>query len=111
MCRVAGSAFSWRQNVSPSVPGMLTSSTTTSGTRDAMRSRAKSADVGFLDLDVDDLERRAEQDPQGRVVVDDEQPEPAFAPGGVGHRAQVAGARDGPCLLTVACENLDAVLA
>ena len=78
MSAVTGSSFSCRQNVSPSMPGMPMSSTTTSGARPAILSCASSAELGLVDLDVHHLERRAQQDAQRRVVVDDEQPQPSL---------------------------------
>ena len=67
--------------------------------------------VGFLDLDVDDLERRPEQDPQRGIVVHDEQPEPALAALRICDWAQVRSRMHGTRLLAVAGVDLDAVLA
>ena len=76
MSAVTGSSFSWRQNVSPSMPpGMPTSRTTTSGARARDLVLRLLRGVGLLDLDVDHLEGRAQKDAQRSVVVDDEQPQ------------------------------------
>ena len=96
MSAVTGSSFSWRQNVSPSMPGMPTSRTTTSGARARDLLLRVLGGVGLLDLDVDDLEGRAQEDAQRGVVVDDEQPQPALVDAGeAGPRASIGSRRDG----------------
>src|SRR4029450_8108010 len=64
--------------------------------------------VGFVDLDVDDLERRSEQDPQRRTVVYDEQPKPALALAGIGDEAKLR--RRAHRLFALPAENLHTVL-
>jgi hypothetical protein len=64
--------------------------------------------VGFVDFDVDDLERRSEQDPQRRIVVDDEEPEPTVALAGIGDEAKLR--RRARRLLPLPAEDLHTVL-
>ena len=63
---VAGSSLSARQSSRPLMPGMLTSRTSTSGRRMAMRSTAPSRALGLVDLEVEDLAGRADESPAGR---------------------------------------------
>ena len=70
MSRVCGSRFSARQYSSPSMPGMSTSSTITSGLQRGDAARGHRGAVGLVELEIEDLERRPEQLPQAWIVVD-----------------------------------------
>ena len=75
MSAVSGSAFSFRQNVMPSTSGRATSSTITSGRCASMRLLGLGGCSGLVHVDVDDLECRAKEHAEVRLVVDNEQPQ------------------------------------
>ena len=70
---VAGSDLSARQKASPSMPGMPTSSTITSGRLAPIRSSASAALSASSTVDLDVLERRAQELAKPGIVVDQQQ--------------------------------------
>ena len=67
--RVSGLAFSSLQKARPSIPGMPTSSTITSGAERAISSRGLGGAAGLVHVDVDGLEGRPKQSAEPSIVV------------------------------------------
>jgi hypothetical protein len=91
MLTVAGLARSWRQSSTPSMRGIITSSSTMSGARDAMMSSASQPSCAMTHLVALEAQVDLDEPRDVVVVVDDEHPRHQRA-----RRPALGGFLDGP---------------